>query len=34
MMYSELALKGPTPAYAHDVNFLEYLKLYLLVRMS
>ena len=27
MMYSELALKGPTPAYAHDVNFLEYLKL-------
>ena len=27
MMYSELALKGPTPAYAHDVKFLEYLKL-------
>jgi len=27
MMYSELALGGPTPAYAHDVKFLEYLKL-------
>jgi len=27
MMYSELALDGPEPAYAHDVKFLEFLKL-------
>lgn len=27
MMYCELALGGPEPAYAHDVKFLEYLKL-------
>lgn len=27
MMYCELALGGPQPAYAHDVKFLEYLTL-------
>lgn len=27
MMYSELALGGPEPAYAHDVKFLEHLAL-------